>query len=162
MDIELLKSIEELMSGIDDSWSKIEKSRYIFVKLGQLYNYDPKFAYSNSKVQNEILVEAIKINTKQIEEESESVEIKEFINDKNKICVSLSNIYAWLLKRTGIEDVEQLSSDVIIQTEYGKVVAKLEEGLLSCKMMTKPQGFRLVDRMSEQEEIIKNIDIKLG
>ena len=162
MDNELLDKIEKIMSEVDDSWSDFEKSRYIFVKLGQLYSYDPKFAYSNSKVQNDILIDAIKINTRKIEENLETLEIKDFINDKNKICVSLSNIYTWLLKRVGVENVEQLSSDVIIKTEYGKVIAKLEEGLLSCKMMTKPEGFHLVERTSEQEEIIRNADIKLS
>ena len=59
MDNELLDKIEKIISEIDNSWNNFEKSRYIFVKLGQLYNYDPKFAYSNSKVQNEILIDAI-------------------------------------------------------------------------------------------------------
>ena len=163
MDNDLLKHIEDFMSGIDDSWSEFKKSRYIFKNLGLLYNYDPQYIYSGPMIQNEILKEAVKNNHKELVGINEDEVIQEFVNNKNKICLSLSNIYYWLLKRAGVEDVELLSSDVIIKTEYGKVLAKLEQSLLSTKMNTDPEGFELLEKSKEEaKEILKREDIELG
>lgn len=152
MDNNIALKIEEFMSEINNDWSNLKKSRFIFVKLGQLYNYDPKFAYANSKMQGDILAESIKNS---INELTKNNNLEDFINDENKICISLSNIYVWLLKRAGVESIVQLSSDVFINTEQGRVLAKLEEGLLSCKMMTKPEGFYLQERLNTRRRNFK-------
>ena len=80
MDNDLLKHIEDFMSGIDDSWSEFKKSRYIFKNLGLLYNYDPQYIYSGPMIQNEILKEAVKNNHKELVGINEDEVIQEFVN----------------------------------------------------------------------------------
>lgn len=163
MSKEVIDKIENFMVKMDDSWSQFKKSRYIFKNLGLLYNYDPQYIYSGTIIQNEILKEAVKNGYKELIGINEDEVIQEFVNNENKICLSLSNIYYWLLKRAGVEDVELLSSDVIIKTEYGKVLAKLEQSLLSTKMNTEPEGFELLEKSKEDaREILRREDIELG
>ena len=155
--------IEEFMKQVNQNWGDFRKSRFIFRKLGEIYNYDPQYIYSNPIIQNEITIEAIKNGYKKLAEIEEDEVVQEFINNENKICLSLSNIYYWLLKRAGVENVELLSSDIIIKTEYGKVMAKLEQSLLSTKMNTEPEGFELLEKSKEEaREIVRKEDIELG
>ena len=52
--------IEKFMKQINQNWGDFRKARFIFRKLGEIYNYDPQYIYSNSIIQNDIILNAIK------------------------------------------------------------------------------------------------------
>lgn len=80
----------DILDGIDESWSYIEKAKYIYDEICRLSRYDERFIYST----NEDLLRDIYYKDVNIYEPIEPI----------LICKTMNEIYSQLLSRLGIKN----------------------------------------------------------
>lgn len=147
------EKIKEFMSKIQDEWSMLKKARYICLKLCEIYNYNPEYAYGDSKQQEEVLKNSIfNVNA----------------NDSYVICLSLATLYKKCLEQAGFEGIIQLGGDIIINLndddELQTIVVSIEKELYPTKTKSEPKGFEGSDEATTRKlkEETEKIDKELG
>lgn len=154
------EKIEEFMSQIDESWSDLKKLRYICIKLCEIYEYNPKYAYGTEDEKFDIFNNLSAVRFTQTEEErAENIEYE----NVNKICLDLFEIYETLIKRLNIPP-ERCTKDLVsihYTDERGiKYYIHPVEELSRVKTKRKPKTFRVLGETAVDE--IRKIDEELG
>lgn len=161
----------EILNGVDESWSFIEKAKYVYNQICKLSRYDERFIYS----QNKSLLNSIYYSDINVDEPMDPV----------LVCRRLNLIYSELLKRLGIccRCIEKTSylqdgyNDValIFYDEFGNCFfTNIAADIQRCKYGMKTQFFGKYDKnypdlnsdadvvkaLSEQE--LRKIDEEIG
>ena len=96
-------AIEKLISGVPDGLTDLEKVRYIYVEMGNLFSYDEKYWFGTMPIQSTIYSKA----------EKEPIDFSE-LKEKQRvsaICVNITKAYNYALAKVGIYAFEHIDFD---------------------------------------------------
>ena len=152
--------IKELLNDIKEKtkdFSEIEKVRYVYLKLGSIFNFDSNFSFGNSKTRYDIYRSC-----------SPRVEkLNEYLEQKTVICRSLSYILRYILRELGIknemgyEDIEKRIKHTynIVKLQDGDTIyLDLQEDLENIQFKCRPKFF--LSSLTQKE--LEIIDKKIG
>ena len=158
------EKIEEFMSQIDESWSDLKKLRYICIKLCEIYEYDPKYAYGTQDDKTEYMNKIYERIFSQSEEEKA---ISMDYENEHKICADLFEIYERLIRRVGIpkEKYESMGNGLFYSNDDGiRYHIHPVEELFCVKTKATPKGFKAAypPNAVDSDTTIMEIDKELG
>lgn len=86
---------EQILKKMPHGLTKLEQARFVYIELGKMFSFDEEYWLGNSKTKKRIY--------------TSSQKVKDFkdLKDNKIICVSLSNLYNSLLKKIGIDAMQQ-------------------------------------------------------
>ena len=157
------EKIEEFMSKIDESWSDLKKLRYVCIKLCEIYEYAPKYAYGTPDDKTEYMNKIYERIFNQTEEKATSTDYE----SKYKICADLFEIYERLVNELGIskEKYESIGNGLFYSNDNGirYYIYPVEE-LFCVKIKSSPKGFKAIypPNAISMDTTIMEIDKELG
>lgn len=152
------KLADNILKRMPKNLTKMEQARYIYIELGKLVTFDEEYWLGNSRTQKRIYKSAQRIkNFKGLE-------------NKKVICVSLTNLYNYLMEQIGIRAFSQRESDEdphvysIIEIDDKRYKADLQQDLryIQTKRRTRNFGQSIKGGSDVTPENIKQIDKKIG
>ena len=133
----------------DKDWDMFTIARYIYIRLGELFIFDPLYHYGSSNLRDKILAKQIDI---------------ENVDTKKVVCKSWAYMYSALLKEVGIPSrvIGEKHMYVAIQIEGKEIIADPTSGvyadLARIKYGDETIGF-IVQDGKEEEKIDKSDEI---
>ena len=138
----------------------LEKARFVYLELGKMVSFNEEYWFGNSKIKNKIYKSQTKIE-----------DLKDIKNNKI-ICVSLSNLYNYMMGRIGIKAVQahDVNDSRHVYSEFeidGKrYKADLQKDLHFIQTKRRTWEFGEIDVLVADSEVnteeIEKIDAKIG
>ena len=151
---------ERILKKIPEGLSDLEKARFVYLELGKMVSFNEEYWFGNSKIKNKIYKSQTKIE-----------DLKDIKNNKI-ICVSLSNLYNYMMGRIGIKAVQahDVNDSRHVYSEFeidGKrYKADLQKDLHFIQTKRRTWEFREIDVLVADSEVnteeIEKIDAKIG
>jgi len=153
-------AVKRIMHKMPKNLSDLEKARYIYVNLGQLFSFDENFWYGNSKIMNKIYTKAI----------TSPVDFNNLQEDKKEkaICVNINKTYNAVLRSLGIETyaMEGYYGDSHISSAF-----KIDKNIYYCdleldikflQLHLDTHNFCTDGSTVLSQKMLNNIDYKIG
>lgn len=151
---------ERILKKIPEGLSDLEKARFVYLELGKMVSFNEEYWFGNSKIKNKIYKSQTKIE-----------DLKDIKNNKI-ICVSLSNLYNYMMGRIGIKAVQahDVNDSRHVYSEFeidGKrYKADLQKDLHFIQTKRRTWEFGEIDVSVADSEVnteeIEKIDAKIG
>ena len=151
---------ELILKKIPEGLSDLEKARFVYLELGKMVSFNEEYWFGNSKIKNKIYKSQTKIE-----------DLKDIKNNKI-ICVSLSNLYNYMMGRIGIKAVQahDVNDSRHVYSEFeidGKrYKADLQKDLHFIQTKRRTWEFGEIDVSVADSEVnteeIEKIDAKIG
>ena len=151
---------ERILKKIPEGLSDLEKARFVYLELGKMVSFNEEYWFGNSKIKNKIYKSQTKIE-----------DLKDIKNNKI-ICVSLSNLYNYMMGRIGIKAVQahDVNDSRHVYSEFeidGKrYKADLQKDLHFIQTKRRTGEFGEIDVSVADSEVnteeIEKIDAKIG
>lgn len=151
---------ERILKKIPEGLSDLEKARFVYLELGKMVSFNEEYWFGNSKIKNKIYKSQTKIE-----------DLKDIKNNKI-ICVSLSNLYNYMMGRIGIKAVQahDVNDSRHVYSEFeidGKrYKADLQKDLHFIQTKRRTWEFGEIDVLVADSEVnteeIEKIDAKIG
>ena len=151
---------ERILKKIPEGLSDLEKARFVYLELGKMVSFNEEYWFGNSKIKNKIYKSQTKIE-----------DLKDIKNNKI-ICVSLSNLYNYMMGRIGIKAVQahDVNDSRHVYSEFeidGKrYKADLQKDLHFIQTKRRTWEFGEIDISVADSEVnteeIEKIDAKIG
>lgn len=167
------EKIDSIISGVDPSWSNLKKARYITIKLCEMYKYNPTYNYGDQETKTSIYNQVFMSRSKYLKSGTATLDRDITyldLEEQNKICVELAQIYTYMLSMVGVEYEDSWVSEIFIYYENGKkegFLQKIVEDLYTVKTKKTPEGFFVGESQGSKDyedkmEYLKKIDAELG
>ena len=159
----------ELLNGIDESWTTVEKARYLYRQIGKNIAYDERFAYGNDEnLMKDIYYGDVDIRTDE--------DIRKVCNTANKIYLQLLkelNIKAKLVYKKAIVNRKISVQDVALvfwDENENKYFTNIAGDIENCRFGLKTVFFGIKKNNYEEaqdvteitNDLLKKIDLKTG
>lgn len=151
---------ERILKKIPEGLSDLEKARFVYLELGKMVSFNEEYWFGNNKIKNKIYKSQTKIE-----------DLKDIKNNKI-ICVSLSNLYNYMMGRIGIKAVQahDVNDSRHVYSEFeidGKrYKADLQKDLHFIQTKRRTWEFGEIDISVADSEVnteeIEKIDAKIG
>lgn len=151
---------ERILKKIPEGLSDLEKARFVYLELGKMVSFNEEYWFGNNKIKNKIYKSQTKIE-----------DLKDIKNNKI-ICVSLSNLYNYMMGRIGIKAVQahDVNDSRHVYSEFeidGKrYKADLQKDLHFIQTKRRTWEFGEIDVSVADSEVnteeIEKIDAKIG
>ena len=151
---------ERILKKIPEGLSDLEKARFVYLELGKMVSFNEEYWFGNNKIKNKIYKSQTKIE-----------DLKDIKNNKI-ICVSLSNLYNYMMGRIGIKAVQahDVNDSRHVYSEFeidGKrYKADLQKDLHFIQTKRRTWEFGEIDVLVADSEVnteeIEKIDAKIG
>ena len=151
---------ERILKKIPEGLSDLEKARFVYLELGKMVSFNEEYWFGNSNIKNKIYKSQTKIE-----------DLKDIKNNKI-ICVSLSNLYNYMMGRIGIKAVQahDVNDSRHVYSEFeidGKrYKADLQKDLHFIQTKRRTWEFGEIDVSVADSEVnteeIEKIDAKIG
>lgn len=151
---------ERILKKIPEGLSDLEKARFVYLELGKMVSFNEEYWFGNGKIKNKIYKSQTKIE-----------DLKDIKNNKI-ICVSLSNLYNYMMGRIGIKAVQahDVNDSRHVYSEFeidGKrYKADLQKDLHFIQTKRRTWEFGEIDVSVADSEVnteeIEKIDAKIG
>ena len=149
-----------ILKKIPEGLSDLEKARFVYLELGKMVSFNEEYWFGNNKIKNKIYKSQTKIE-----------DLKDIKNNKI-ICVSLSNLYNYMMGRIGIKAVQahDVNDSRHVYSEFeidGKrYKADLQKDLHFIQTKRRTWEFGEIDVLVADSEVnteeIEKIDAKIG